>query len=278
MNSRTPSSRTPRSHRSSSRFRDNPSREERKEATRRAIVAAALRLLEDRSFSALSLREVTREAGIVPAAFYRHFESMEALGLVLIDESFRVLRDMLRGARAGKLDPNRIIESSVDILVAGVNERREHWRFIGRERSSGVTVLRYAIRTEIRLISSELAIDLARFPGIHTWSAEDLNILAALFVNAMISIAEAIEDAVDATSLDDIKATAIKQLRMIVVGMAGWRSGGSERPPSRQEAPMAGSPPGGVVAVFVDPVEPGWRAYWTTIAAPSARGSVAAAS
>ena len=104
----------------------------------------------DRSF-ALSLREVTREAGIVPAAFYRHFESMEALGLVLIDESFRALRDMLRGARR-QAGPDRVIESSVDILIAGVNERREHWRFIGRERSSGVTVLRYAIRTEIRLI------------------------------------------------------------------------------------------------------------------------------
>jgi AcrR family transcriptional regulator len=222
-----PSSHTSRSGRSGrSRSRDTLSREERKEATRRAIVAAALRLLKDRSFSALSLREVTREAGIVPGAFYRHFESMEALGLVLIDESFRALRDMLRGARAAKLDPNRVIESSVDILINGVNERREHWRFIGRERSSGVTVLRYAIRTEIRLITSELAIDLARFPGLNTWSSEDLNILASLFVNAMIVIAEAIEDAGDPAALDEIKRTAIKQLRMIAVGVAGWRSAG----------------------------------------------------
>jgi AcrR family transcriptional regulator len=222
-----PSSRTSRSGRSGrSRSRDTLSREERKEATRRAIIAAALRLLEDRSFSALSLREVTREAGIVPGAFYRHFESMEALGLVLIDESFRALRDMLRGARAARLDPNRVIESSVDILIEGVNQRREHWRFIGRERSSGVTVLRYAIRTEIRLITSELAIDLARFPGLNTWSSEDLNILASLFVNAMIVIAEAIEDAGDPAALDEIRRTAIKQLRMIAVGVAGWRSAG----------------------------------------------------
>ncbi|MCW2689850.1 MAG: TetR family transcriptional regulator, partial [Mycobacterium sp.] len=149
MNSRTPTSRRHRSE--SSRSRAGQSREERKEATRRAIIAAALKLLDERSFGALSLREVTREAGIVPAAFYRHFESMEALGLVLIDESFRALRDMLRGARAGKLDPSRVIESSVDILTASVAEQREHWRFIGRERSTGVTVLRYAIRTEIRL-------------------------------------------------------------------------------------------------------------------------------
>lgn len=216
-------SRTPKSH-SSRSSRDGLSREERKEVTRRAIVSAALRLLDNRSFSALSLREVTREAGIVPAAFYRHFESMEALGLVLIDESFRALRDMLRGARAGKLDPNRVIESSVDILIASVNERRENWLFIGRERSSGLTVLRYAIRTEIRLITSELAIDLARFPGLNEWSSEDLNILATLFVNAMISIAEAVEDANDAAALDEIRRIAVKQLRMIVVGISEWRS------------------------------------------------------
>jgi AcrR family transcriptional regulator len=227
VNSRSPNSHTGRSSRSrarDTRSRDTPSREERKEATRRAIIAASLALLEDRSFSALSLREVTRATGISPAAFYRHFESMEALGLVLIDESFRSLRDMLRGARAGKLDPNRVIESSVDILIAGVNARREHWIFIGRERSSGFSVLRYAIRTEIRLITSELAIDLARFPGLNGWSSEDLNILATLFVNAMIVIAEAIEDAGDQAALEEIKRTAVKQLRMITVGVTGWRS------------------------------------------------------
>lgn len=192
--------------------------------TRRAIVAAALKLLDERSFSALSLREVTREAGIVPAGFYRHFDSMEALGLVLIDESFRALRDMLRSARAGELDFNRVIESSVDILVASVTDRREHWRFITRERSSGVSVLRYAIRTEIRLVTSELATDLARFPGLTAWSTEDLNVLASLIVNSMIIIAEALEDAPDAAAVDEIKRTAIRQLRMITVGIAGWRT------------------------------------------------------
>jgi AcrR family transcriptional regulator len=222
VNSRTPSSRP---HRSGhGRIRESPSREERKEATRRAIVAAALKLLDDRSFGGLSLREVTREAGIVPAAFYRHFESMDALGLVLIDESFRTLRDMLRGARTGKLDPNRVIESSVEIVIASVTERREHWRFIVRERSSGVTVLRYAIRTELRLLTSELATDLARFPGLNVWSTEDLNVLATLFVNSMIVIAEAIEDAQGADAIEEIRRTAVKQLRMIVIGVNGWRS------------------------------------------------------
>ncbi|ORW95389.1 TetR family transcriptional regulator [Mycobacterium sp. IEC1808] len=222
MNSRTPSSRPHRSGRE--RSRENPSREERKEATRRAIIAAALKLLQDRSFSSLSLREVTREVGIVPAAFYRHFESMEALGLVLIDESFRTLRDTLRGARTGRLDPNRVIESSVETVIASITDRREHWRFIYRERSGGVTVLRYAIRTELRLITSELATDLARFNRLNEWSTEDLNVLATLFVNAMIVIAEAIEDAQTTEALEDIRRLAVKQLRMITIGIAGWRS------------------------------------------------------
>ena len=201
-----------------------PTRVERKEVTRRAIIGAALKLLDERNFSALSLREVTREVGIVPAGFYRHFESMEALGLVLIDESFRSLREMLRAARTDKLDPNRMIESTVEILTASVTQQREHWRFIVRERSSGIPVLRHAIRAEILLITSELAADLARVPGLDTWSAEDLNIRAGLFVNSMIVIAEAIEDAQDKATVEEITRTAVRQLRMITVGVAGWRS------------------------------------------------------
>jgi len=201
-----------------------PTRVERKEVTRRAIIGAALKLLDERNFSALSLREVTREVGIVPAGFYRHFESMEALGLVLIDESFRSLREMLRSARTNKLDPNRMIESTVEILTASVTQQREHWRFIVRERSSGIPILRHAIRAEILLITSELAADLSRFPGLDTWSAEDLNIRAGLFVNSMIVIAEAIEDAPDAATVEEITRTAVRQLRMITVGVAGWRS------------------------------------------------------
>lgn len=189
-------------------------------------MAAALKLLDDRSFSALSLREVTREVGIVPAAFYRHFQSMEALGLALIDESFRTLRDSLRNARADKLDPRRVIASSVDALVDSVNDNREHWRFISRERNSGVTVLRYAIRSEIRIITSELATDLARFPGLNEWSTEDLNVLATLFVNSMIFVAELIEDVQNPEALDEIRRTAAKQIRMVSVGIPGWRSKG----------------------------------------------------
>ena len=48
-------------------------RQERKDRTRRNLLRASLRLLEKRSFDRLSLRQVTKEVGIVPGAFYRHF-------------------------------------------------------------------------------------------------------------------------------------------------------------------------------------------------------------
>ena len=85
-------------------------------------------------------------------------------------------------------------------------------------------MLRYAIRTELRLITSELATDLARFNRLNEWSTEDLNVLATLFVNSMIVIAEAIEDAQTTEALEDIRRLAVKQLRMITIGIADWRS------------------------------------------------------
>lgn len=214
---------------------EGQTRQERKQRTRQALLDAALELLEQKSFSSLSLREVTRAAGIVPTAFYRHFDSMEQLGLVLIDESFRTLRAMIREARADPRTYEHVIRSSVEILVRHVHEHDTHFRFIGRERFGGVAALRHAIRGEIRLFASELATDLARFPYLERWSTEDLQLLAGLIVNAMVSTAEAILDAPpeDPAAEAEITRTAERQLRMIMVGVPQWRSSGA---PARSPA------------------------------------------
>jgi AcrR family transcriptional regulator len=204
------------------------SRRERKQRTRTDLLQAALLLLKDESFSSLSLREVTREAGVVPTAFYRHFASMEELGLALVDESFRTLREMIRSARS-ETNPDHVIRSSVEILVRHVHEHRLHFLFIARERFGGVSELRQAIRTEIRLFSSELATDLARFPYLSAWSTEDLQMMAGLIVNAMVSTAEQILDIPieSARAEDEIVRTVEKQLRLVALATPHWRSGGS---------------------------------------------------
>jgi AcrR family transcriptional regulator len=204
-------------------------RREGKQRTRQALLDAALDLLEGQSFSSVSLRQVTRAAGIVPTAFYRHFDDMEELGLALIDESFRTLRAMIRAARADPRTYERVIASSVEILVDYVHEHDTHFRFIARERFGGVAVLRHAIRGEIRLFASDLASDLARFPYLERWSSEDLQLLAGLMVNAMVATAEAILDAPpdDPVAEAEIIATARRQLQMITLGVPQWRSSGT---------------------------------------------------
>ena len=208
-------------------------RQERKQRTRQALLDAALELLEGQSFSSLSLRQVTRTAGVVPTAFYRHFDDMEELGLALIDESFRTLRAMIREARADRRTDEHVIRDSVEILASYVHEHDTHFRFIARERFGGVAALRHAIRGEIRLFASDLVIDLARFPHLDRWSTEDLQLMAGLMVNAMVSTAEAILDASpkDPTADAEIIATAGRQLRMITLGVPQWRSLSAGAPP-----------------------------------------------
>lgn len=200
-------------------------RREQKERTRVALLDAALRLLAQKSFGSLGLREVAREAGVTPTAFYRHFSSMEELGLVLIDDSFRTLRQMIRAARAEPQRPEHVIRRSVEILVRHVHAHRLHFRFIARERSSGVPAMRQAIRTEIRLFSSELATDLGRFPYLDRWPTEDLAVVASLIVNTMVSTAEAIVDApTDSRAAEEetIRHTE-KQLLLIALGVSAWQ-------------------------------------------------------
>jgi AcrR family transcriptional regulator len=188
------------------------------------------------SFDSLSLRSLARAAGVVPTAFYRHFASLDELGLALVDESFRTLRRMLRQAREGGAGPEQVIEASVQTLTSYVHDNRQHFAFIARARSTGNSLLRHAIRSEIRLLTSELATDLTRFPVLREWSTEDLQMVAALLVSAMISTVEAILDAPadDRAAQEEIALVAEKQLRLIVLGIPAWRSGGRRSdPPAR---------------------------------------------
>ena len=202
-------------------------RVERKERTRRAILDAALTLCEDSSLVALSLRQVAKEVGIVPTAFYRHFDSIESLGLALVDESFVSLRAMLRDVRRPGAAPtfSDIVDSSVDTLLRHVRLHRSHFLFIARERAAGPPSVREAIRHEIELCERELATDLARLPGTDRWTAEDLRVLSNLIVTAMVSTAEQLlATGARADAEKEITETARTQLRMVLIGALNWES------------------------------------------------------
>ena len=205
---------------------------ERREQTRRALLDAALKLMDRReSFEAVSLRSVTRAAGVVPGAFYRHFSSMDELGLALVDESVRTLRALLREARAAGLPARHVIRRSVEVLIEQVLTNRQHFGLIARARTSGNGVLRHAVNNEIRLLMSELATDLARCPALREWTTDDLGMLAGLLVNTMIlHVAEILDLPVDhggrpsSESVAEIARVAEKQLRLPLLAVPHWRS------------------------------------------------------
>lgn len=197
-------------------------RQERKRRTRRALLDAALELLEEQGFASLSLRQVTRLAGVVPTAFYRHFPDMDSLGVELVEESIGTLRRMIRSAREEDIGYEKVIARSVQILVRHVHEHRAHFRFVARERSSGVAAVRHAIREQFALFTSELAADLRGFPVFTDWTTEDRQLLAEIIVNHLVLSAEAIMES-PATEHEAVRH-AEKQLRMIVIGLSGWTS------------------------------------------------------
>ncbi|KQR97629.1 TetR family transcriptional regulator [Williamsia sp. Leaf354] len=207
------------------------SRSARKSRTRSALLDETLDLVADRSFSSLSLREVAKAAGIVPTAFYRHFASMEDLGVTLVEDSMRVLRTMLREGRRdlAARDAVPTAQSSLAILVQQVRDNEAQFRFLVREQHGGVAEIRRAIDTELRLFVKELAIDLSRIPEMARWGAEDLELAADLMVNVML---HAVAELIEASRRDPVADRELlertqRKLIMVILGMRSWRTDGT---------------------------------------------------
>ena len=113
-------------------------REARKRRTHEALMEAALRLMsEGRSFTGLGLREVAREAGVVPTAFYRHFRDMDELGLALVEEGGTTLRRLLREVRREGMPVSDVIRNSVRVYKSYLEEHPRQFLFVASERSGG---------------------------------------------------------------------------------------------------------------------------------------------
>ena len=196
-----------------------------KSRTRRHLLDGALDLLADRTLDNLGIREVTRAAGVSPAAFYRHFERIDDLGLVLVEEAFATLRTLMRDARDDVNGADDMIKRSVAALVRHIHDHRDHYRFIAREQYSPVTSVRLAIRREIRLFATELATDLARLPIVNTWPTDDLVMLADLIVGLMVDTSKRLLDVIDEAPEREpevIRETE-RRLRYLTYGASAWK-------------------------------------------------------
>lgn len=199
-----------------------------KRPTRERLMHAALELLaQGRGFGSLGLREVTRGAGVVPTAFYRHFSDMEALGLALVEEGGATLRHLLREARRSDLPAADIIRHSVGVYVAYLHAHPLHMRFIAAERLNGPPLVRAEIRREVTRFSDDLAEDLRALGFLPHLSPDALATVCGLVVSVMLDAAGEILDAPADDATQRMLADKLTdRLRLIFLGAGAWREGG----------------------------------------------------
>lgn len=131
-------------------LRATPEKKEEKERVRLSLCQATLRLAAAHGFSSLGLREVSREAGIAPTSFYRHFADMGDLGLSLIHDLveplMKELSESLEGAASRSEDvPGALVAQ----MVRAVEQDAELVRFIVAESNGGFASFRSALRAQL---------------------------------------------------------------------------------------------------------------------------------
>ncbi len=210
----------------SSLRKDSLSRAERKDLTRHALMQAALALItEGRSFTSLALREIAREAGMVPNAFYRHFRNTDELGLALVEEVGITLRRLLREARQVDVAQSEMLRRSVQVYHQYVKQNRLQFLFIRSERSVGSRILRMAIRSEVTHFTPETAQDLRRLGAYPDMPTATLQTVCGLIVTTMLAAAPEMLDLPPGQPLleAEMTETFVRQLRIVLLGAANWR-------------------------------------------------------
>lgn len=206
--------------------KDKLTRTERKDLTRNSLLQAALALMgEGRSFTSLGIREIAREAGMVPNAFYRHFRNTDELGLELVEEMGITLRRLLREARQTDATNADIVRRSVQVYRHYVVDNRLLFLFVSSERSGGSRILRMAIRNEVTHFTNEMAQDFRRLGAYKDLSTASLQMVCGLIVTTMLAAAPEILDLPPDQPMLEAEMTEnfVKQLQVVLLGASMWR-------------------------------------------------------
>ncbi|WP_180000353.1 TetR family transcriptional regulator [Acinetobacter sp. YH12239] len=208
-------------------------RDERKQQSRQALLDAALRLsTSGRSFSSISLREVAREVGLVPTAFYRHFQDMDELGQELVDQVALYLKTVLHQLGQGLAHPDAKAETSMELFFEAIDLNTQPWIFMIAERWGGSEVVRRAIAREIEFLNSDLANDLQKFEIVQNFhQADDLKMLSNILINlcftwamSWISLGRQYSGMELELQKLVLKKQSITQIRLIFKGILNWNT------------------------------------------------------
>lgn len=192
-------------------------RSEQKLKTRKALIEAALKLSAQQGFSSLSIREVTKTAGITPAGFYRHFHDMEELGLALIDEIGLGLRQLLRTARKNIDKEGSAVRASVETFIEYIITNSNLFRVLQGERQGSSLAFRKALFAEINRFIEEVTDDLVKGSKILKQPLQDPELAAEAIVAVAFTVGS------EAMNLPkhrraELAERLVKEIKMILRG------------------------------------------------------------
>lgn len=129
---------------------------------RRALLDAALRILEEEGPHALTLREVARRVGVTQAAPYHHFADKEAILAAVAEEGFTKLLESMVAARE----------------AAGAKPA-------ARLRALGAGYVGFAVRhpAHFRVMFVKM-VDTTQYPSLHTCADQSFAVLIEAIVEA----------------------------------------------------------------------------------------------
>ena len=197
-----------------------------KQQTRQALMAAARTLMDGgRGFCSLSLREVTRAAGIVPTAFYRHFHDMDELGLALVAEVGETFRETLRQVRRNEFELGGMIEASTHIFLDSVAANRAQFLFLAREQYGGSQPVRKILTQLRQRITDDLAVDLKLMNRMPQLDDAAMDVVADLVVKTVFAtLPELIDPPAESLPAHlTAQAKITQQLRFIMIGGKHWQ-------------------------------------------------------
>lgn len=148
---------------------------------KRRLIDAALRLAAARrSFAALGLRELAREAGLNPNTFYRHFRDMEDLAITALAEVSDELRPMLRAVRwaAARDNPQEVATRACEAFFAYARAHADAFVMGVCGITGPQPALRAAVRALLSAIATEMAEDIERLdlcPGLPRAALDDFS-------------------------------------------------------------------------------------------------------
>ncbi len=197
-------------------------RAEQKNATRHAILQAALRLSAERGFSSLSLRSIANEASIAPTSFYRHFENIDDLGLALVDEVGLSLRQLIREARrrVADRDSTSVTRASIETFMEFVETDSTLFRLLLGEGAGSTAPFRRGIAKEIARFTDDLSEDLSAAAKAIGKPIANVGLAAEAMVTIAFNLGTAAID-LPAAERRNVVDRIITEVRMVMRGAQG---------------------------------------------------------